>query len=183
MICKCHEDICFCQSDNESCCNEGQHWDKANVSSVTTMLQRYHVKRHDMDHPPQRCRYGNVQDIPNLINSKLASPSAINTPSLSFSELRLLKLSNPSFLFIKIDLFFLERQVYREKQKQRSSIHWFTLQVVTTARAELIPSQEPQASSGSPMQLQGPKALRLPLLLSQAATRQLDGKWSSVDTY
>ena len=45
---------------------------------------------------------------------------------------------------------------------ERSSIHWFTSQVATVARVELIQTQEPGASSGSLMQVQGPKALGCP---------------------
>ena len=45
----------------------------------------------------------------------------------------------------KKDLFiFIGKQIYREKerQKERSSVCWFTLQVVTTAGTELTRSQE-----------------------------------------
>ena len=58
----------------------------------------------------------------------------------------------------------------------------FTLKVATMARAELIQSQEPGASSGSPTQVQGAKVLGHPLLLSQATSRKQDGKWSSQET-
>ena len=42
--------------------------------------------------------------------------------------------------------------------------------------AEPIRSQEPRASLGSPTRVQGPKALGRPPLLSQATSRELDGK-------
>ena len=57
----------------------------------------------------------------------------------------------------------MENQIYREEERQRgrASIHWFTLQAAAMVRAELIQNQEPGAASGSPTQVQGPKALGL----------------------
>lgn len=48
------------------------------------------------------------------------------------------------------------------------------------ARAEPIPCKELRGSSGSPMRVQGLKALGH--LVSQAAKRELDGKCNSRDT-
>ena len=80
---------------------------------------------------------------------------------------------------LKAYLFLLERQAYREKERQiKRSVRWFIPQVDTMAGAQLIWSQEPGASFRSPMWVQGPKALGH-RLLSQATSRELEGKWSS----
>lgn len=70
--------------------------------------------------------------------------------------------------FLKIYLFSLVKQTYREKEKlsERSSNYYFTLQMATTATAEPIRNQAPGASSGSPTWVQGPKELGLSLLYS-----------------
>ena len=49
-------------------------------------------------------------------------------------------------------------------------------------RAELIQSEEPGASSGSPTWMQDPMVLGHPQLLSQAISRELEGKWNSRNT-
>ena len=78
-----------------------------------------------------------------------------------------------SCFFLKdlLSLFFLlERQIYREeRQRGRSSVRWFTLQVSYA-------NPKPGASSGSPTRVQCPKALGCPRLLLQDTGSELEGK-------
>nr|XP_051702938.1 polycystic kidney disease protein 1-like 3 isoform X2 [Oryctolagus cuniculus] len=65
----------------------------------------------------------------------------------------------------------------RERQRERSSSHWFTPQKATTAGAAPIRSQKkPSVSPQSPMQLQGPKHLGHPLLPSRATAESWPGR-------
>lgn len=60
--------------------------------------------------------------------------------------------------FLKGVYFFLKKLIFIQKtglqgevetKKERSSIHWFILQMVTMTRAELTESYKPGSSSGS----------------------------------
>ena len=64
----------------------------------------------------------------------------------------------------------------RERQRERSSTHWFTPQMASVAGARLIGSQEPGASSRSPTRVQGPKDLDHLPLLSQAMAESWMGR-------
>lgn len=68
-------------------------------------------------------------------------------------------------------------------QREEYYFHWFTFQVASMLELYQFKGriQEPGASSESIMWMQGSKALSYPLLSSQAASRKLDGKWSSQD--
>ena len=88
-----------------------------------------------------------------------------------------------SFFVVVFKILFLSsaKSDYREEKKQsgRSSNQLFSHpQVTTMACAVPIRSQEPENSSRSPTEVQGPKALVLATLLSQTTSRELDGKWS-----
>lgn len=61
----------------------------------------------------------------------------------------------------------------------RSSIHWFNPQTAAGPELSQSPNQEPDASSGSPTCVQGPKGSVHPLLLSQGTRRELDWNWRS----
>lgn len=54
------------------------------------------------------------------------------------------------------------------------SVHWFTPPMVMMASTELILSQESRAYSRYPVWTEGLKDLSLPLVLSQAVSRELD---------
>lgn len=83
------------------------------------------------------------------------------------------------FSFFLRGFFFsvIEKSIYREMKIQRKRPLVFNL-LGATARA----SQEPGTPSGSPMQMQGPKASCDPRLLSWAASWELVRKWRSLDT-
>lgn len=59
-----------------------------------------------------------------------------------------------------------------------SFIYWYTHQVVTMTKAELIRSQEPGASIRSPICVREPKNWSHPPLLSQCISRESDYGWS-----
>ena len=69
----------------------------------------------------------------------VASSSDINIDIVETSE-NIKRVERWLFFFLKVSLFLLERQIYREKERQRerSSICWFMSQVATTVRVELI---------------------------------------------
>lgn len=78
--------------------------------------------------------------------------------------------------YILKDFFILFERI---TGRERSSIHWFTLQTVMMARAGTVWISEPRTLS--PTWVQWPKALGHPLPLSRAVNMELDQKWSIWD--
>lgn len=87
------------------------------------------------------------------------------------------KLFSSSSFFLKLFIYIRKADFQREKE-----IKIFHRLVHSPNGAELIWSQGPGASFGSPNQVLGPKVLGYFPLLSQALRRELDGKQSSMDT-
>ena len=78
-------------------------------------------------------------------------------------------LHNFSKIFLKVYFIFVGKVDIQTGETGRSSVWWFTPQVSAKADAMQVQSQEHR-------QVQGPKALGHPGLLSQATSRELDGK-------
>ena len=127
-----------------------------------------------------------VQDSKNLDHPQLLSQAisrevdekrSIRIRTSAHIAARLLCRPLISFLK-KIYLFLLERWIYREEERKTEKIFHLMVhrQLAATAGAEPIKSKEPGASSGSPTLVQDLKALDHPQLLSQATSRELDGK-------
>lgn len=77
-------------------------------------------------------------------------------------------------------IFFESR--YRERRRESSSIHQFTLPIAAMVRSWLVQSQEPGSPSRSCTKVQGPKDVDPPLLPSQVIIRKQDWKWNLQDT-
>ena len=72
-------------------------------------------------------------------------------------------------------LLLLERHKYTKKERRQKELPKIS-HVATMARASLLQSQKPGASSGSITWVQDPNDLGHPALLSQATSRKLDQK-------
>lgn len=88
-------------------------------------------------------------------------------------------------MFGSRDLFILPKnQSYRERERQRkrSSLLWFTPKMEAMTRFMTAKFGSRELLSHFSCGFRGPRALRHPLLPSQAHQRELDQKWSSEDS-